>query len=90
MGAPQYSSQSADVDEARRLLLKAWQQALGDDGPIEDSDNFFELGGHSLLALNVSGMLSDELGMDVPVQILFDYPDLGGQAAAIAELLASQ
>jgi fengycin family lipopeptide synthetase E len=90
MSVPQYAATSADADEARRLLLKAWQYVLSHDGPITDSDDFFELGGHSLLALHVIGILSDELEMDVPVQILFDYPTLGPQAAALAELLASE
>ncbi len=90
MSDPQYSARSADADEVRRLLLKAWQHVLSHDGPIADSDDFFELGGHSLLAVHVAGMLSEELGMDVPVRILFDYPALGPQAAVIAKLLASE
>lgn len=85
-----YAPQSADADEVRRLLIKAWQKVLGCDEPIADSDDFFELGGHSLLVLHVAGALSDDLGFDVPARTLFDYPVLGPQAAAIAELVASQ
>jgi acyl carrier protein len=85
-----YAAQSPDADEVRRLLVKIWQEVLGRDEPIADSDDFFELGGHSLLVLHVAGALTDELGFDMPAQTLFDYPVLGPQAAAVAELVASQ
>jgi acyl carrier protein len=89
MGVPERAARPADADEVRQLLLKAWQEVLGHDEPIADTDDFFELGGHSLLALHVTGILTDELDFEVPVVILFDYPTLGAQAAALAELLAS-
>ena len=85
-----FAARSANADEVRRLLIKAWQDVLELDQPIADSDDFFELGGHSLLVLHVAGALSDELGFDVPASTLFDYPVLGPQAAAIAELAASE
>jgi acyl carrier protein len=84
-----FAARSANADEIRRLLIKVWQEVLSWDEPIADSADFFELGGHSLLVLHVAGALSDELGFDVPARILFDYPVLGPQAAAIAELAAS-
>jgi acyl carrier protein len=39
-------------------------------------DNFFELGGHSLLAVQLTSRLRDRYALEVPLQMVFDAPDL--------------
>jgi amino acid adenylation domain-containing protein len=51
------------------------------------NDDFFELGGNSLLATQVVARLSDVLGAELPLRLLFEHPDLEGLARALEPLL---
>jgi hypothetical protein len=48
-------------------------------------DNFFDLGGHSLLATRFVSQLHSRWGIEVPIQLVFDTPDLAGLADRIME-----
>jgi len=50
------------------------------------NDNFFELGGHSLLATQVMARLQMELGVNLPLGLLFQAADLQTYAAMISGL----
>ncbi|MFC0031668.1 type I polyketide synthase [Micromonospora chaiyaphumensis] len=65
-----------DAVEAR--LVDIWQDLLGVDGVGVD-DGFFELGGHSLLGLELVNRIGRELGLTVPLSLLFE-------ARTVAEL----
>ncbi|WP_156751463.1 phosphopantetheine-binding protein, partial [Mycobacterium sp. 1245111.1] len=39
-------------------------------------DSFFDLGGHSLLAMRLATRIHTELGIDIPVQTIFDQPTI--------------
>ena len=43
-------------------------------------DNFFALGGHSLLATRLAAQIRGQLGVEVPIDILFEHSDLASQA----------
>jgi acyl carrier protein len=48
-------------------------------------DNFFALGGHSLLATQLVSRLTQDHGIEVTVQMVFDAKDLGALADRIVE-----
>jgi acyl carrier protein len=49
------------------------------------SDNFFALGGHSLLATQLVSRLTQEHGINLNLQMVFDTPNLGELADRIVE-----
>jgi len=67
-------------------LAAAWAEVLGrDPGEISVLDNFFDLGGHSLLATRLVALLQMRWGIEVPLQLVFDTPDLAALADRIVE-----
>ena len=52
-----------------------WKDLLGVDR-VGRNDNFFELGGHSLLAIQLISRIKSELGVDVPVAMVFEIASL--------------
>ena len=80
---------SPDPGDLLRLARGAWQEALGHED-FTDDDTFFMIGGHSLAAIRVMTALSDELGVRLPVRLLFRNRTLASFAPAVAAYLASQ
>ena len=79
-----YVAPRTDLESA---LAAIWTDLL----PVERvgvHDDFFDLGGHSLAATRIAGRIRAELGVDVPLTILFDEPTVerlarrGGRADA--------
>ena len=66
-----------------RRLAAIWEALLGVSGVGLDSE-FFDLGGHSLLAMRMASRIREELGIDLPVQAVFEEPTLGALAARMA------
>jgi len=66
--------------EAR--IAGVWRELLGVDG-VGAEDNFFDLGGHSLLLVRLQAKLASDLGHDVPVVELFQYPTVRSLAARL-------
>ncbi|HEY0514542.1 MAG TPA: amino acid adenylation domain-containing protein [Thermoanaerobaculia bacterium] len=58
------------------LLARVVAEVLGLD-QVGMRDNFFDLGGHSLLATQLVSRLSQEHGLPVTLQMVFDAGDLG-------------
>ncbi|MEM9598492.1 MAG: amino acid adenylation domain-containing protein, partial [Acidobacteriota bacterium] len=71
-----------------KVLAAIWGEVLGRDGVGLD-DHFFGLGGHSLLAAQVLARLRRELGVEVPLRLLFERPVLVDLAAAVSTARAS-
>ncbi|WP_191094254.1 acyl carrier protein [Nocardia colli] len=46
-------------------------------GYTEPAANFYELGGDSLLAGELMSALRKEFGVEVPMNLLFEAPDMG-------------
>ncbi|WP_158702403.1 thioesterase domain-containing protein [Kitasatospora sp. MMS16-BH015] len=67
---------------AERSVVGVLEEVLG-ISPIGVEDDFFDLGGDSLMALQVAARVSEELGVDLPHQIMLDAPTAAGVAAFV-------
>ncbi len=69
-------------------LLQQRQMALGQQEDATESisilDDFFSLGGDSILAMHLSIRLRKALDLDIPVNVIFDYPTIA-ELATYAE-----
>ncbi|HEY3491796.1 MAG TPA: phosphopantetheine-binding protein, partial [Solirubrobacterales bacterium] len=65
-----------------KQVAEVWMEVLGLER-VGVGESFWELGGHSLLATKVLSRLGDELGLDLPLQSLFEAPTLEGFAQRI-------
>lgn len=67
-----------------RAVADAWSEVLG-MGEISVHSNFFQLGGHSLLASQVVWKITERLGLEMPLRLLFDAPTIA-QLAPILDI----
>ncbi|MEM9291572.1 MAG: amino acid adenylation domain-containing protein [Acidobacteriota bacterium] len=67
-----------------RRLAALWQEVLGVD-EIGVEESFFEAGGHSLLLLTVHGRLRQELGVELPVAEMFQFPTISQLAQRLSQ-----
>ncbi|GIJ79312.1 amino acid adenylation domain-containing protein [Micromonospora phaseoli] len=74
----------APRDDTERAVAQVWRQVLGRADEIGVHDDFFEAGGHSLLATRVVFGLRQALGIELPVQAVFDAPTVASMAVKLA------
>ncbi|MGX1805705.1 non-ribosomal peptide synthase/polyketide synthase [Nocardia sp. NPDC055321] len=75
----------APVDAAQRVVARVFGEVLGLPRVGLD-DDFFALGGSSLLATQVTARAGAELGVRIPVRVLFEAGTVAGFAAAVGLL----
>jgi amino acid adenylation domain-containing protein len=63
-----------------RRIAKVWSEVLGIESVGLD-DNFFEIGGHSMLVARMQERLRAELGREVTIVELFQFPTIAALAA---------
>lgn len=72
----------APLSETEQTVAELWSSILGIDG-LGRQANFFDLGGHSLLATQVMTRLRSALGLNVPVDVLFEHATVADFAAQL-------
>ncbi|WP_437182282.1 amino acid adenylation domain-containing protein [Pseudomonas vanderleydeniana] len=65
----------APRNEREQQLAAIWAEVLQVER-VGLHDNFFELGGHSLLAAQVISRIHSSLGVDIPLRLIFEKPQL--------------
>ncbi len=71
------------------FLAEVWTEVLGDEG-ISVHDNFFQLGGHSLQAGRILARIHDSLGIELALQVVFEYPTLEELATQVEDALLAE
>jgi acyl carrier protein len=69
------SAYVAARNELETQLIAIWQKVLGKN-TISILDNFFDAGGNSIRIVRLSAMISELLGKDISVALLFEYPSI--------------
>ena len=90
--APDYSGYAEYVPprtHREETVARVWREVL-DVERIGVLSDFFELGGHSMLAVRIALGLRRELGIEVPVYMMFTAPTIAEQASELEMLLASE
>ena len=63
-------------------VAATWTEVL-ELGKVGINDNFFDLGGHSLLATQVISRLGDVFGVEIPMRVFFENPNVARLAVKI-------
>ncbi|MGB5865180.1 MAG: beta-ketoacyl synthase N-terminal-like domain-containing protein [Sulfitobacter sp.] len=66
----------------QEALAAMWSTLLG-VSPVGADDSFFDLGGHSLIAVRFFAELKREYGVDFPISVLFEAPNIAQLAARV-------
>lgn len=75
---------AAPEGHVEQVLAAVWQELLEAE-VIGRHDDFFALGGHSLLVVRMTARLRAMLGIEVPVNVIFQHPTLIRLAEQITE-----
>lgn len=83
--SPEWLTESdlAAVSPLEALILRTWEEILGQRG-LTVQDDFFDLGGQSLQTIQVTSWLSARLNCEIPIATIFRYPTAAQLAAALA------
>ena len=72
----------APGSNTEKTLTELWKNVLKTD-VVGIQDNFFEIGGNSLLTAYLASQIKMELGVDIPIVKLFQYPTVKSLATYI-------
>ncbi|MFG3578677.1 non-ribosomal peptide synthetase [Micromonospora chersina] len=72
-------------DGAELRMVTVWERVLG-HSPIGVRDDFFAIGGHSLKAVELVDALADALGVDLPLNAIFQHPTIEALAVRAGQI----
>ncbi|WP_133054016.1 non-ribosomal peptide synthetase, partial [Niastella yeongjuensis] len=64
-------------NEIEEQLVQIWRELLG-RARISITDNFFDVGGNSIRIVRLASLVSNLLGREISVALLFEYPSIKG------------
>jgi L-aminoadipate-semialdehyde dehydrogenase len=77
-------SAASHLTATEAMLRKIWGSILSVPcASIIPSDSFFDLGGHSILATRLIFEIRQEIGLNVPLDLVYRHPTLKGMANGI-------
>lgn len=76
----------APTNQVEELVSEIWSGVLLKE-PISTVQNFVDLGGHSLAAIRVTARLNENLGLDLPLNWVFEFPTIKSYAAVLEKHL---
>ena len=77
-----YAPPSSDMET---IVAGAWRELLNIP-QMGINDNFFEIGGNSLFIIQATNRLKHQLGLDIPVLKMFEYPTVKNFCNYLEEL----
>jgi peptide synthetase PhsB len=87
---PAVASAAHGLSPTEELVQGVWLRILNKDTADRTDDFFQTLGGHSLKATNAIAVLRREMGVKVPLRLIFDHPVLADFATALDAFTAAQ
>jgi acyl-coenzyme A synthetase/AMP-(fatty) acid ligase/L-amino acid N-acyltransferase YncA/acyl carrier protein len=84
-GTPHRLTETRQWASVESRIAEIWSSALGLD-EVTVEDDFFALGGTSIRAVSVVAQVRSELGVLVPLAVLFETPTIGAMATAVTQL----
>jgi amino acid adenylation domain-containing protein len=70
-------------------MAAIWREVLGSD-EVGVHDHFFALGGHSLIALQIVSRTWRALGVEIPLQVVFDSPTIAEMAIVVDQYRSAE
>ncbi len=70
-------------------MAEVWADLL-DVERVGVEDDFFDIGGHSLLATRLVSLVRGRFGVEMPLTMVFERPELGEMAAGLEELIMTE
>ena len=74
------ADQPQSITEHAQMVI--WQAVL-ERYDFGIHDNFFDIGGHSMLAVSLVQRIAQDLQVDCPLRLLFQYPTVAGLSGAL-------
>jgi len=81
-GGPVVTVTGMSTAQLERRIAEVWREVLSVPD-VGTTDNFFDRGGNSMLLSTLHHRLRTELGADLPIRHLFQFPTVGSLAAAL-------
>lgn len=78
----QSETSQEEKNKTTDAIKQVWSKELGITG-IDVDDDFFDLGGHSMTAVKVMNGIEKEIGIKLPIAVLFENPTVRSLAKVI-------